>query len=93
MGINSATKEQLEKMSNLELLDYLLHIQYEADTLFNDREKNKNNFDEYMRLHSLYYDKVSEVIEVKYMVARRMKDTAKEIVNEYIEGLDKNGLR
>lgn len=93
MGINSATKERLVKMSNLELLDYLLHIQYEADVLFNDRERNKNNYDEYMRLHSLYYDKISEVIEVKYMVARRMKDTAKGIINEYIEGLDKNGLR
>ena len=43
MGINSAEKERLEKLSNLELTEHLLTLQQQCVDLYNKREMNRND--------------------------------------------------
>lgn len=72
MGLNSEEKKRLEQLSDLQLVEHLLRLQYESDDFFNKREMNRNNLERYEYYHKLYYDKISELIEVKYMVCGRM---------------------
>lgn len=72
MGINSAEKERLEKLDNISLVEHLLTLQQQCVDLFNNREKNRNFPDIWERYHNEYYEKTSELIEVKYMIVARM---------------------
>lgn len=72
MGLNSEEKTRLAQLSDLQLVEHLLRLQYESDDFFNKREMNRNNLERYEYYHKLYYDKISELIEVKYMVCGRM---------------------
>ena len=72
MGINSAEKERLEKLSNLELTEHLLTLQQQCVDLYNKRETNRNNPILWEYYHHSYYDKTSELIEIKYMIVARM---------------------
>ena len=72
MGINSAEKERLEKLDNISLVEHLLTIQQQCVDLFNKREMNRNNPSQWEYYHEQYYEKTSELIEVKYMIVSRM---------------------
>lgn len=72
MGINSVERERLEKLDDVSLVEHLLQVKFECDDLFNKREMNRNNPDRWQYYHDLYYEKTSELIEIKYMVCARM---------------------
>ena len=72
MGLNSAEKERLEKLDNISLVEHLLNLQQQCVDLFNKREMNRNNPSRWEEYHNLYYEKTSELIEVKYMIVARM---------------------
>lgn len=72
MGLNNLERERLEKLSDIELVEHLLHLKYECDDLFNKREMNRNNQERWEFYHDAYYEKTSVLIEVKYMILKRM---------------------
>lgn len=72
MGLNSAERERLEKLDDISLVEHLLELKHESDELFNKREANHNNPEKWEFYHNAYYEKVSELVDVKYMVCGRM---------------------
>lgn len=72
MGINSEERERLEKLSNLELVEHFMTMQQQCIDLFNKREMNRNNMEKWETYHDQYYQKTSELIEIKYMIVSRM---------------------
>lgn len=72
MGINSAERERLEKLDNISLVEHLLMLQQQCVDLFNKREMNRNNPQQLEYYHDQYYEKTSELIEVKYIIVARM---------------------
>ena len=90
MGLNSAERERLEQLDNLSLLEHFITLQQQATDLFNKREMNRNNMDQWEYYHNLYYEKTSEFIEVKYMVVSRMN---KGDLYEDLRKARENGLR
>ncbi len=72
MGLNSAECERLEKLDDISLVEHLLALQQQCVDLFNKREMNRNNPERWEYYHNAYYEKTSELIEIKYMVCGRM---------------------
>ena len=65
-------KEKLEKMDDITLVEELLRRQSEVLDLYIKREACRNNMEMWSYCHDLYYNKMSDLIEVKYMVVGRM---------------------
>lgn len=72
MGLNSVEKERLEKLDNISLVEHFMTIQQQCIDLFNKREMNRNDMEKWETYHNQYYEKTSELIEVKYMIVARM---------------------
>ena len=73
MGLNSAEKERLEQLDDISLVEHLLALQQQCVDLFNKREMNHNDHEKWLFYHEQYYEKTSELIDVKYMVCGRMR--------------------
>lgn len=73
MGLNSEEKTRLEQLDDISLVEHLLNLQQQCIDLFNNREKNRNFPDIWERYHNMYYEKTSELIDVKYIVCGRMR--------------------
>lgn len=72
MGLNSQERERLEQLDDISLVEHLLVLQQQCVDLFNKREMNRNNNERCEYYHVQYYEKTSELVEVKYIVVARM---------------------
>lgn len=70
--LNSAERERLESLTDIELVEDLIRRQSEVLDLYAKREASKNNMEQWEYYHELYYSKTSDLIDVKYMVIGRM---------------------
>ena len=79
MGLNNLERERLEKLSDIELVEHLLHLKYECDDLFNKREMNSNN----------RFKKIGLGIFAlgNYQEDRKPEDKEKVRMHSYIEGI------
>ena len=69
-------KEELENLTNLELVELLLDKQHECDILRHERDQYKDSRIEdngkWWELHEQVYKLADEVITIKYMIIKRM---------------------
>ena len=66
-------KEELENLTNLELVELLINKQQESDVLRHERDQYKNSDDgKWWELHEQVYKRADEVITIKYMIIKRM---------------------
>lgn len=65
-------KEELENLTNLELVELLINKQQESDVLRHERDQYKDSDDKWWELHEQVYKLADEVITIKYMIIKRM---------------------
>ena len=66
-------KEELENLTNLELVELLLNKQQESVVLRHERDQYKDSdVDKWIELHEQVYKLADEVITIKYMIIKRM---------------------
>lgn len=66
-------KTNLTKLNNLELIEELLKYQHDVDRYHELRASVDYHNDMWLTYHDKLYESSQNVIEVKYMIVRRMK--------------------